>query len=112
MKKLVRPTGHKWTFESTQQRFLTHLLRMRLSTKAIARRTGYSDGQITYAANKYKLSAGLRVSLRQRWANGTDPLIDEMLGDRAMIAAMDAEIDRKVIPRIMHPTPRTVRIKD
>lgn len=112
MKKLVRRRGNlKWTFESEPQRYLTHLLRLRLGNKAIMRRTGFTDHQITYAANRYKQSAGLKVSLRQRWANGTDPLIDEMLADRAVVEAMDSEIDRKVIPKIIHPTPRTVKVK-
>ena len=103
---------NRWTFESEKQRFLTHLLRMRVGNRTISHRTGFTESQITYAANKYKVNAGLSVSLRQRWANGTGPLIDEMLSDRAIVEAMDAEIDRKVIPKITHPTPKTIRIKD
>lgn len=111
-RKTLRTTKHKWTFEPNIQRFMTHMLRMRLSNKAIMHRTGFTLHQITYAAHKYKVSAGMKMSLRQRWAAGLDPLIDDLLADRVMIEAMDAEIDRKVIPRIIHPTPQTIRIKD
>lgn len=101
-----------WTFQPSQQKFLTHMLRLRLGNKAIMRRTGYSDHQITYAAHKYKVNAGMAVSLRQRWANGTDPLIDELLRDRAVVEAMDAEIDNIVTPKIIHPEAKVVRIKE
>lgn len=113
MKKLIRrPSRHKWTFEPEIQRFLTHMARMRLGNKAIMNRTGFTNHQITYALHKYKVSAGLKMSLRQRWGMGLDPLIDELLADRAVVEAMDAEIDRKVVPVILHPTPKTIRIKD
>lgn len=113
LKKLVKKRGNlKWTFENDRQRFLTHMLRIRIGNRAIAKRTGFTVGEITYAARRYKDSAGLNMSLRQRWAAGLDPLVDQMLYDRAIVEAMDAEIDRKVIPVIMHPTPKTVRIKD
>lgn len=113
MEKQPKKTGKMfWTFEPDAQRFMVHLARLRLSNKAIMKRTGFSDHQITYSLHKYKLAAGMGVSLRQRWANGTDPLIDDLLQDRAVIEAMDAEIEHKVTPVIMHPTPKTVRIKE
>lgn len=113
MNKPVKKVGKLlWTFQPEQQRWLTHLARLRLSNKALMRRTGFSNNQINYALRRYKDSAGLSVSLRQRWANGTDPLIDDLLQDRALIEAMDAEIDKVVTPAITHPEMKTVRVKD
>lgn len=112
MKKIKAAQVQKWTFEDERQQFMARMARMRIGTEAISKRTGFSHSQITYGLNRYKVSAGMKVTLRQRWGAGNDPLIDELLQDRSMIAAMEVEIDRKVIPKIKHPTPKVVRIKD
>lgn len=106
-KKLAR---HLWTFESGDQQLMLNMARIGLSTKEIMRVTGYSECQVVYALHKAKVSAEMEQGFRVRWRCGNDPLTERILRDYSAI--MVREIERKIVPKIQHPTPQTVRIKD
>lgn len=80
------------------------------SDKELMRMTGESQGQVTYRLRVLKETLGLRESVRQRWKNGHHPLIRQFMEDYSSI--MLAELDRQVVPKLVHPTPKTIRIKE
>ncbi len=111
MKKLRKKLHrHLWTYETEPQQLLLNMARLGLTNREICRETGYSDSQVTYALHKAKLSAEMDQGFRMRWRYGNDPLMPRILRDYSAIMVKD--IERDICPRIVHPTPKTVRIKD
>jgi hypothetical protein len=106
-KKLSR---HQWVFETHDQQMLLNMARIGLSTKEIMRVTGYTSSQVSYALHKAKVCAEMDQGFRVRWRCGNDPLVDRVLRDYAAI--MVREIKRDVCPKIVHPTPETVKVKE
>lgn len=106
-KKLAR---HLWTYETESQQLVLNMARIGMCTREIMRVTGYTECQVTYALHKAKVTAEMEQGFRMRWRWGNDPLAERILRDYSAI--MVREIERKIVPRIQHPTPKTVKIKD
>lgn len=106
-KKLSR---HQWTYESSSQQMLIKMARIGIANREIARELGYTDSQITYALHKAKVAAEMDQGFRMRWRYGNDPLVTRVLRDYSAI--MVKEIQRDITPKIVHPVPQTVKVKD
>lgn len=98
------------TFQDNADRLLWLKAQLGASNQELRRLTGESNGQIAYRLRVLKDTLGLDESVRNRWKNGNHPLMDRFVRDHHAI--MMVELDRKVVPRLVHPTPKTIRIKD
>ena len=83
--------------------------RLGLSNALIRDKTpALSDGQINYRLRVLKDSEGIDQSIRNRWKNGDDPMMWEILEERR--ALMLAELRQRIVPKLKHPTPETVKV--
>jgi hypothetical protein len=84
------------------------LAKLGMSNKAIKARTSLSDNQISYRLAKAKAveenAGGYRVEFR----NGVSPLAQQLIDD--LSGVLEKEIQRTIVPRILHPTPEIVKI--
>lgn len=100
----MRRTKHKITFEiPADQQVVVHA-QLGLGNKAIMRSTNRSDGQINYRLNKARKLMGLCVGFRVNWRNGNHPLFAKILEDYSGVLVR--EIERTLVPKIIHPTPK------
>lgn len=111
MKKLNRKAGsklarHQVTFEADTEQQALMCAQIGIGNREIARRTGLSDHQITYRLHKAKLGLGREHGFRVDWRNGNSPYQDRVL--RELQSVMRQEIERKLVPLYVHPTPKVV----
>lgn len=104
-KKLVRD---KITFEDGPDREMAIDALMGQGNRPITSDRGLTQSQVTYRCAKLKAKFGFEFGLRVMWRNGLNPLYPEMR--RRFAVMLQREIDRKVVPQIIHPTPKTVKI--
>lgn len=107
MKKIPR---HLVTFEFGADREALLLAKLGMGNRYIRLKTGLSSGKITYRLHKAKQLEENDHGYRVDWRNGNSPLLDRMLQDYAGI--LEREIDRRVVVKIVHPTPKTVKLKE
>lgn len=88
----------------------TRMARFGVGNKEIEATLGISPAQIQYRCKIYKDIARMKVSLRQLWRYGKDPFRDQILKDYA--AVQDAEFEQKILPQIVIPTPKMVRVPE
>ena len=111
MKKRIpykKLTPHKVTFETPEEQDCLIEAQFGLSNRSLERKFGFKDGQITYKLAKAKKALGRKEGFRVAWRNGHHPLYERVVADYRAI--MRAEIEQDLVPLIVHPTPRTVRI--
>lgn len=106
MKKLAR---HKITFEDSQDESSLLLGQIGIGNREIMRRSGLTNCQITYRLAKAKRLLGRDHGFRVDWRNGNHPLLERIMKDYASI--MVREIQTKLVPKIVHPTPKVVKVK-
>lgn len=105
-KKLVRRI---WTFDQKQdQERLYDLVRSGIGNHRIMRELGYTLGQISYARRLLKEQLGMDLSLYNAWRLGVVPFQMEMI--REMHAVRMTELRSQVVPKLVHPTPETVKL--
>ena len=100
---------HQITFETGLDQDALVLAKLGMGNRFIRLKTGLSDGQITYRLTKAKQAEENDHGYRVDWRNGNSPLLSRVLRDYAGILVR--EIERKVVPKIAHPTPKIVKIK-
>lgn len=98
------------TFENDRDRSLWLRGQMGASNFRLRQLTGETNGQINYRLKVLKEKLGLKESVRRRWANGHHPLMEQIIRDNHEI--MMVELDRKVVPKLVHPQQKMVTIKD
>lgn len=86
------------------------LARFGRGNKIIQAKTGLTDSQITYRCATYKQVTGMPKGLRRTWSSSDDPVIDQIIEDLG--AVFDAEFEHQFLPKIVHPTPQMVKIKE
>lgn len=119
MKKLIRKrrlppkklARRKWTFDQKRdQEMLWEMARSGLGNAAIMRETGFTLGQISYARQLLKAQLGLEHSLYNSWRLGVVPYQIQMM--RMVHGIRMAELREQVVPKLVHPTPVTINLKD
>ena len=103
-----RTTHHLVTFNDGDDNEAVALAMLGLSNKAIKGRTKLSDSQITYRLHKAKTVEENKLGYRVDYRNGTSPMAVQIINDLAGI--MREEVRRNVTPKLVHPTPRTVKL--
>ena len=84
------------------------LAKLGMSNRAIKARTRLSDNQITYRLAKARRVEENEGGYRVEFRNGVSPLAQQLIDDLSGI--LEKEIHRTIVPKIVHPTPETVRI--
>lgn len=105
MKKIPRP---QITFEVGSDQDALVMAKLGMGNRFIRLKTGLSDGQITYRLTKAKQAEENDHGYRVDWRNGNSPLLSRILRDYAGV--IRREIERKIVPRIVHATPKTIRV--
>lgn len=105
--KLAR---HQITFEGIRDQQALLRAKIGIGNREIARITGLTDNQINYRLAKAKRMEEKDEGYRVAWRHGNNPLVDRILRDYSKI--MIKEIERKIVARIIHPTPKVITIND
>lgn len=96
------------TFQTTDDQEIWLRGQLGQSNRELKRVTGQTDGQIHYRLRVLKHALELETSLRGAWRNGSHPLFDKIMRDYKSV--MMADLKRRVIPVLTHPTPETVEV--
>lgn len=104
-KKLTR---HTVTFETDAEQDVIIKASIGIGNKELMRTTGFSDSQITYKLAKVKRFLGRTRGFRVDWREGKHPLLVRILTDISSV--MRLNIERDLVPKIVHPTPKTVKV--
>ena len=97
------------TFEDPDDQEALIQAQIGIGNREISRVTGLSGSQITYRLSQAKRRLGREHGFRVDWRNGNHPLFKRMLSDYSAI--MRKEIERRIVPQIVHPTPKAVTIQ-
>lgn len=108
MKKPAKKRSAVIDFHEGDDNEALALAMLGMSNLAIKERTRLSDGQITYRLSKAKRVEGNKMGYRVDYRNGSSPMATQIIRDIAGI--LREEVRRTVTPRIVHPTPQTVKI--
>lgn len=103
----MRATRHKVTFENPVDQQIIVWAQLGIGNRAIMQRADRSDSQVTYRLAKAKRVFGLGVGFRVNWRNGNHPLLQTILSDYSGVLVK--EIERSIVPKLIHPTPKTVK---
>ena len=98
------------TFDGGEDQKALILAQLGIGNKEIARRTGLSSGQINYRCHKAKVTEGVPSGYRVGWRNGEHPLLKHIMQDYSGVLKL--EIERKIVPKLVHPTPKMVKLKE
>ena len=102
-KKFAR---RKVTFEDERDQAVWLRGQLGASTRQLMHYSGETKGQVLYRLRVLKNTLGLTVAVRQRWRDGQHPLFQRILRDYQSV--LMADLERKVIPQLVRPTPKTV----
>lgn len=105
---MKKPARHQITFEASSDQEALVLAKLGQGNRYIGLQTGLTPGQITYRLNKAKAAEENDHGYRVDWRNGNSPMLQRILKDYAGVMAR--EIERKVVPKIIHATPKTIKI--
>lgn len=81
-----------------------------LRAQSIAEDLHITKCQVSYRRGLYKQVMGLKHGLSTRWARGEEPLLWQLIHDQAGVQRLEWE--RKFLPRIIQPTPKTVSLAE
>lgn len=105
-----RMAKHIVTFEAGSDQDALVLAKLGMGNRFIEQSTGLSSGKITYRLTKAKRAEENQYGYRVDWRNGNSPLLGRILRDYQGV--LEREIERKIVPRIVHPVPKTIKIKE
>lgn len=107
-KKYKKLAPHSVTYESGDDQKAVVLAKLGLSNFAIRGRTDLTDSQITYRLHKAKVLEENERGYRVDFRNGSSPLVKQLIADLSGVLA--EEVKRSICPKIIHPTPETVKV--
>jgi hypothetical protein len=102
----MRHTRRKIAFVALDDREVLIRAQIGIGNSEIGRLTGFTKGQIHYRLAIAKREFGMDKGFRVNWRNGNHPLVNRILRDYRAI--MESEIDRKLVPKLIHPEPEVV----
>jgi hypothetical protein len=97
------------TFEDGADQEALVMAQLGQGNRHIEATTGLTSGQITYRLHKAKTTDGSKYGYRVQWRRGESPYFKQIFMDYAGILAK--EIERKITPKLVHPTPKIVKLK-
>lgn len=105
--KPTRKLGrHTVTFASKKESLAGAMLEAGQTNRTIARRTGLTDGKITYRSTKLKLLTGSNEGLRVAFRNGRGPFFRQYVAPAIAVRAQ--QIAEEIPPMLEHITPKIV----